>query len=176
MSETVKARLTVGDWSQDGHNETDVIDVLIPLGLKAADGKWDQAKAIKQNQARASTRTWGCSATPDLWFYYELAIESGLPALTAYCADYEDASIPEEDFKEIIEKLGSDDGDWDYDMWEEDGENFVQLDTEIYAELWIAYVNHGIKLNGEDLKVQSFKEVKIKTLNYNIGGYGLLGG
>lgn len=171
---SIKARITVGDWSDDGHGQTDVIDIMIPEGLKAKSAGWDQKAAINGT----SNKTWGCSNEPDLWFYYELAMKTeGLPDLAKdICEEYEDSRMSNADLKLINEKLGLNiQGDVDDDE-EDEEDQMVYVDTDMFAELWIGYVNHGIKLNGETGEVKSFKEAKVKTLNYNIGGYGLLGG
>ena len=173
----IKGRVTVGDWSGDGHEKTDVIDILVPHGLKAEGKDWDQSGYIKGT----SQQTWGCSKDPNLWFYYELAVSKGVPNLKKlYCSDYEECTMPKAGYDELLSSLGLDPTaeEWQLDSEDDssdDGEPVVYLDSEIFAELWIAIVNYGIKLNGEVGEVKSYTVAREKVVNFNIGGYGLTG-
>lgn len=169
----LKGRVTIGDWSGDGHSQTEVIDILIPKGLTAKSPGWDQSAYIKGD----SRKTWGCSDSPDLWFYYHLALSKGVPDLKTFCEEYEESTVSKERFDELVSSLGKNPEDYELDVDNDlDEEPQVWLDSEIFADLWVDIVNYGIKLNGEVGEIKTFREVKEKVLNYNIGGYGLLGG
>lgn len=168
----LKGRVTIGDWSGDGHSITEVIDILIPEGLTAKSEGWDQAAYI---QGR-SRKTWGCSSVPDLWFYYHLALSKGVPDLKTFCEEYEESTVTKEAFDELISSLGKNPADYDLDVDDElDEEPMVYLDSETYADLWVDIINYGIKLNGEVGEVKTYRKAREDVLNYNIGGYGLLG-
>lgn len=173
----IKGRITVGDWSDDGHGKTDTIDILIPHGLKADPKAWDQHAAIRGE----SPQTWGCSTTPNLWFYYMLAVSKGVPDLKKlYCSDYEETTMPKSDYEDLLSSLGLDPKEDKWVLDEEDDssddeEMVVYLDSEIFADLWCAIVNYGIKLNGEIGEVKTYQAARERVINYNIGGYGLTG-
>lgn len=170
----LKGRVTIGDWSGDGHSVTEIIDILIPEGLTAKSEGWDQGAYI---QGR-NRKTWGCSNTPDLWFYYHLALSKGVPDLKdMVCSEYEEYTTPKGLYDEILSSIGQDPSDerWQVDEEDEGDVVMVYIDPEIYSELWVAIVNYGIKLNGETGEVKTYRAAKEKVLNYNIGGYGLVG-
>lgn len=53
---SIKARITVGDWSDDGHGQTDVINIFIPEGLTAKSEGWDEKAYFNKK----SHKSWGC--------------------------------------------------------------------------------------------------------------------
>lgn len=156
-NDVLNARITTGDWSEDGHNIHHAHTIEIPAHLK---GKSEKGKEHKK-------KTWGCSSEPDLWFYYKLGVESGIPDLTALCSDYEDNKIDMGAAKAYVAAFGNDIFEDGFDETREG----VYLTGEDYVRIWVDIVNKGIELNGEVGKVKVVTEEK--SLNYNIGGYGL---
>lgn len=150
----MKAMLTLGDWSHDGHSITDTVHIDIP----------DHLKFPYRPKARG---TWGCSKNHDLWGYYDLAVNNGAPDITKFCDSYDDYNIPYDVAVSLKEMFG-DAVDFVDGMTE--GED-VYVSSEDYAHIWVSIVNKGIELNGENGVV--FIVPTSGMPNFNIGGYGL---
>jgi len=138
-----KIRLTVGDWSGDGHSQTETIYILCSLD-----------------------RTELCSA-------YKKGMEIVGIDVEHICQDYEDNRFDKEEAKELLEKgkasewMSDTIRDLVNDTIEEaKGEDSLSLYCgEVFSVLWLSTA----KIGCPEMTIEFDKN----SLNIDIGGYGL---
>lgn len=134
--------IVVGDWSQDGHCKTEIHIISVP------------------------------SHFPDISPLYREALEV-LPAFEHFFEGYEYSEMKLGQFLSIRDALG---GAFQSNPLDEALENCldddkVYFDAEMYAHLWVEYVNFAATKQGLLGKVRFVDNPQTKI--HIIGGYGL---
>lgn len=136
--------IVVGDWSHDGHCMTDLFHITVP------------------------------SHFPEIDTLYREALDN-LPEFESHFEKYEAAEVSLEKFIRIRDALGG--AFQSKSLVEalenclEDSDDEVYFDPEMYAHLWVEYVNFAAAKQGLLGKVKFVDKQQTKI--HEIGGYGL---
>lgn len=161
----MRGTLTVGDWSNDGHNQEETYLFEVTGDVESLTG--EGCPEFQGDPRMQRHPTWGCASKPNLWAYYRKGVEVTGHDVIKYCNDYEDNHIPMALGLALLPGVF-----YDYEGSEEDAnDDSIDDAGEYYPELWIAIVNAGIDAMNIHATV---KIVPTESrINYNIGGYGL---
>lgn len=143
-----KYKIEVGDWSKDGHNQSDIFFVECNMNPGSNDGDW----ANNDNSPN----------TP----YSKGSIKVGFDLINKVCNDYEDRSISNEYVDKVVElypklldEIALEKND--------DDETHNVCDAEAWLNLYLIIC----KIGDSEFKYKIVEESKDCTLT--IGGYGL---